>query len=184
MRSCGIAMIRSLGLVQSLEGAPATRGCWGVALALFFLSGVAVGFSTDWGTESARMVVGQSLIDTGVDLLLIGGYFGLILRWRARLGAASPFFLLTIAVLALLGWVLAALWSAGHLLGVSPDAVSGWYAAAILLLFLWNLMAVGQLARHALNLSALLGLLVALGYFVLSGVLISALNTWLWPGQS
>ncbi len=183
MRHCLAPIGRSLGLGQSLNGLEIGRGCTVAVLCLFVLSGLAVGFATGQGTESARDIVMQSLVDTVADLLLIGGYFGGFLRWRQS-AVARPFLVLVVAVLALLGFVLAGFWQLGDWLHMPKDAVSGGYAAAILLLFMWNLMAVGQLTRQALNLSALVGLMVALGYFVVSGVLIAGLNLWLWPGQA
>ncbi len=184
MRQCMAMIWRSLGLVQPVVGVMVTRGCWLWIFLLFVLSGLAVGFASGQGTEPLRWIVWQSLVDSAVDLALVGGYFGVLLRWRGRVGVAWPFLALVVAVLAVLGFVLAAFWQVAHWLMMPTDAISGWYAAGILLLFFWNLMAVGQLARRALDLSALVGLLVALGYFVLSGVLIAALNTWLWPGQA
>lgn len=183
MRACLAPIGRSLGLMQSLDGVVIGWGCTVAVLCLFLLSGLAVGFATGPGTESVRDIVMQSLVDTAVDLLLIGVYFGIFLRWR-RSAVARPFGVLVVAVLALLAFVLAGVWQLGDWLHMPRDAVSGGFAAAILLLFMWNLMAVGQLTRQALNMSALMGLIVALGYFVVSGVLIAGLNLWLWPGQA
>ncbi|WP_407276104.1 hypothetical protein [Halothiobacillus sp. DCM-1] len=177
-------IVRSLGLAQRLDGMTATRGCWLISGSLFLLSSLAVGFATAQGADPVRLIVTQSLVDGVADLGLLGLYFGGLLRWRGLPGVSSVFLMLTVAVLGVLGFVLAAFWWLADVLHLPTDAVTGGYAAAILLLFMWNVMAVGQLARQALNLSALMGLLVSLGYFILSGVLIAALNLWLWPGQA
>ena len=155
------------------------------ALFAFVVIGVLVAQAAD-GTVAAGQNaaeagpgLGGNLLLTLVDAAVLAGYTALWARLRdkrARIPQALTALFGVSAMLSLLTWPLVALGSGAPVdaTGASPT----WWDWAMVGLFAWNLFALGQIYRHTLTLGPGAGVLVALGYFLLS----TAVVFWLAPG--
>lgn len=145
---------------------PASWQATGRAVLWFLLCGMAVVFVSRDQTESMAADLLHGLFDNVLDAVIIVAYawgWVTIRKFPARLPQLLTALFGALGVLSL---VLAGLW---WLQPIHPGApsVRDWW---IVLLFVWDVLVVGQLFRLALNLGAVLGALISLGYFILSGV--------------
>ncbi|HUX82284.1 MAG TPA: hypothetical protein VMV35_05550 [Halothiobacillus sp.] len=152
----------------------------GVAAGWFLLVGLLLGLSSDMARTDWPGAVGQSLLDSGLDLLVLAGYSVAWARVR-RFSLRTPQMLTALfGALGMLGVLFVPLmaWMPSDM--SNPAAFGGW-GWLVMALFLWNLVVAGQIYRRTLSLSAGVGVLMALGYFVASAAVSLGLS-YAFPG--
>jgi hypothetical protein len=87
------------------------------------------------------------------------------------------------AMLALVAWPLVVMQPAGGA-AMDADGALGIWSMLMIALFAWNLVVLGQIYRRTLDFGAAIGMLIALGYFVASSLVYTALATQLLPGDA
>lgn len=132
----------------------------------FLLTGSMMVFADRATGESLQAALGQGFFDNVLNAILVAGYAWGWLVMRKHPERLAQLLTALYAALGLLSLVLAALW---WLMPITPGkaATNGWW---IIALFVWDVLVVGQIFRRALDLSAALGALISLGYFILAGV--------------
>ncbi|WP_322629487.1 hypothetical protein [Halothiobacillus sp.] len=139
----------------------------GVAVGWFLLVGVLLGLSSDMARTDWPGAMGQSLLDSGLDLLVLAGYSVAWTRLR-RFSSREPQMLTALfGAMGMLGVLFIPLMALMPPDMTNPADFGGW-GWLVMTLFLWNLVVVGQIYRRTLALSAGVGVLLALGYFVAS----------------
>ncbi len=156
-----------------------------ITLAAFIVVGVLVAQAADQGGPAADMAEPHSigapgnLILTLLDAAILAGYSWLWVSGRnkaARLPQALTALFGVRAALGLVTWPVVAMMPStiGLAAGDTGPTMWDWL---FLVLFFWNLFAMGQIYRHTLDVGPGAGVLVSLGYFVVS----TALTFWLAP---
>ncbi len=148
------------------EDMPAGWRATGWSLLWFLVCGLAMIVINREATESVSVELWRGLFDNVLDAGVVAAYAWGWLTIRKRPARLPQLLTALFGALGVLNLVLAALWwrLPIHLGEVS---VYGWW---IIVLFAWDVLVVGQIFRRALELGAVLGVLISLGYFVLSGV--------------
>ncbi|MHB8921177.1 MAG: hypothetical protein ACYC3N_09140 [Halothiobacillus sp.] len=142
----------------------------------FVLCGLILGFVNQ--DESANWVntVGQGVLDNGLDMALIGAYSGSWVFFRQRAARLAQLLTALLGALGMLGLVLALMWLVVPMSPVLSDTMgaSEWL---IMGLFIWNLVVVGQIYRRTLEVSIGLGILIALGYYIIAALVVLLANS-------
>lgn len=163
-------LVRFLGLLVFRTGPADMPAGWrpvGGAAGWFLLVGILLGLSNEVARTDLAGAMGDSLMDSGLDLLVLAGYSYLWAKLR-RYPLRLPQMLTALfGALGMLGlpFIPLMVWMPADMSNPATFGVWGWL---IMGLFLWNLVVVGQIYRHTLALSAGVGTLLALGYFVVS----------------
>lgn len=119
-----------------------------------------------------------------VDALVLAGYSAGLAALRGHAERTPQMLTALFGVTAMLGlvaWPLVAMQPAGM-----PDAQAelGLWSLAMIGLFAWNLVVLGQIYRRTLEFGAAMGVLAALGYFMLSSLVYLGLAAQLLPGET
>ncbi len=148
---------------QDLPAAPLLRN---LALSLYLLLSLA--------TSALNMPLGQALLAAAIDigllvlltslLLMLRGFSARITQTLTALAGASV--ILSLFSLPMLIWLHAAREAQGD--ATIPSLI-------MLALVIWNLLIIAHIFRHALSTLFAAGLLLAIGYFWLQLVILSAL---------
>jgi len=136
------------------------------ALLWFLICGLVVVIVNRETAESVSTELWHGVFDNVLDAAIVAGYawgWLAIRKYPARLPQLLTALFGALGVLSL---VLASLW---WLMPIHPGEVPvhGWW---IIALFAWDVLVVGQIFRRALELGAVPGALISLGYFILSGM--------------
>lgn len=162
--------VQFLGLLVFRTGPADMPAGWrpvGVAAGGFLLVGLLLGASSVTARTDLPEALGQGLLDSGLDLLVLAGYsfvWTTLRRYPFRLPQMLTALFGALGLLGLL-FIPLMVWMPADM--GDPASFGGW-SWLIMGLFLWNLVVVGQIYRHTLALSAGVGVLLALGYFVVS----------------
>lgn len=143
------------------------------ALLWFLICGLVVAIASREPAESISTDLWHGVFDNVLDAAIVAGYAWGWLTIR-KFPARLPQLLTALfGALGILSLVLAALW---WLMPIHPAEAPthGWWVVA---LFVWDVLVVGQIFRQALGLGAVLGVLISLGYFVLSAIGVVWLHT-------
>ncbi|MFA7522088.1 MAG: hypothetical protein WCY71_04125 [Halothiobacillaceae bacterium] len=126
----------------------------------------------------------NGLLFLAVDALVLAGYsagLAVMRDQRPRIQQMLTALFGATAMLGLVAWPLVALQPGGTELAGEQ---LGLWSVAMIALFAWNLVVLGQIYRRTLEFSAPIGVLAALGYFVLSSLVYAWLAVQLLPGEN
>ncbi|MFO7582564.1 hypothetical protein [Guyparkeria sp.] len=129
---------------------------------------------------------GAGLLLLGADAAVLALYSaGLAMVWghRPRIPQMLTALYGATAMLGLVAWPLVAMQPTGGE-AVDVDGAVGLWSMLMIALFAWNLVVLGQIYRRTLGLNAAIGMLIALGYFILSSLVYMALATQMLPGDT
>lgn len=154
---------------------------------------IALGFYLAVGLLLDRAVAGEGGAGLGTGMLLLGADAGVLALYSAGLAALRghqpriPQMLTALfgatAMLGLVAWPLVVMQPAGGA-AVDADGALGIWSMLMIALFAWNLVVLGQIYRRTLDFGAAIGMLIALGYFVISSLVYTALAVQLLPGET
>ena len=148
------------------EDMPAGWRATGWALIWFMLTGLAMIPVESTPDRSIQVALGHSLLDNAANALIVLAYAWGWLAIRRRPERLPQLLTALFGALGVLSLVLAAFW---WMMPIEPATVAaqGWW---VIVLFIWDVLVVGQIFRRALNLGAALGALISLGYFILASI--------------
>ncbi|WP_298218536.1 hypothetical protein [Halothiobacillus sp.] len=135
------------------------------ALLWFLICGLVVVIVNREAAEPVSTELWHGVFDNMLDAAIVAGYAWGWLSFRKRPARLPQLLTALLGALGVLSLVLAALW---WFMPIHPgeEPVRGWW---IIALFAWDVLVVGQIFRRALELGAVPGALISLGYFILSG---------------
>mgnify|MGYP006293572369 FL=1 len=163
------------------EDMPAGQQPLLVALALYLVVGILLDIAV---TGEGQAGLGGGLLLLAADVLVLAGYsagLAVLRGHRPRIPQMLTALLGATAMLGLVAWPLVVMQPASGEVG---DGAIGWWSVAMIALFAWNLVVLGQIYRRTLEFGAALGVLAALGYFVLSSLVYTGLALQLLPGET
>lgn len=151
-----------------------------VAAGWFLGVGLLLGLSSDTAQTDLSGALGDSLLDSALDLVVLAAYSFLWARLRRHPLRLPQMLTALFGALGMLGlpFIPLMMWMPTDMADPASFGAWGWL---IMGLFLWNLVVVGQIYRHTLGLSAGVGVLLALGYFVVSAAVSFGLS-YAFPG--
>ncbi len=130
--------------------------------------------------------LGAGLMLLAADALVLVGYSAGLAALRGH-RARTPQMLTALfgatAMLGLVAWPLVVMQPTG-LEGENVDGQVGLWSVLMIALFAWNLVVLGQIYRRTLDFGAAIGVLTALGYFILSSLVYMTLAVQLLPGET
>lgn len=135
----------------------------------FLVVGLMLGMSSVTTQSDVPGALGQSLWDTGVDIGVLTGYSLLWARLRHHQRRVPQMLTALFGALGMLGVLFIPLMAWKPIDMTNPTKFGGW-AWFVMGLFFWNLIVAGQIYRRTLVLSAGVGVVLALGYFVVSAL--------------
>ncbi|MCL7744723.1 hypothetical protein LV476_07165 [Guyparkeria hydrothermalis] len=127
--------------------------------------------------------LGGGLLLLAADSLVLAGYsagLAVLRDHRPRIPQMLTALFGATAMLGLVAWPLVVMQPSGDV----GDGAIGWWSLAMIALFAWNLVVLGQIYRRTLDFGAALGVLAALGYFILSSLIYTGLAVQLLPGEN
>jgi len=127
---------------------------------------------------------GGGLLLLVVDALVMAGYSAGLATLRGHRPRIAQMLTAVFGATALLGLVAWPLVAMQPPMGEVGDGSIGWWALMMIALFAWNLVVLGQIYRRTLDFGAALGVLAALGYFILSSLVYSTLAVQLLSGDT
>ena len=163
------------------EDMPAGQTPLLVAIALYVVVGVLLDVAV---TGEGGGGVGGGLLLLAADALVLAGYsagLAVLRSHRPRIPQMLTALFGATAVLGLVAWPLVVMQPSMSGVGDGPI---GWWSLAMIALFAWNLVVLGQIYRRTLDVGAALGVLAALGYFILSSLVYTGLAVQLLPGET
>ena len=153
-----------------------------VAVALYLVVGVLLDVAVTG--EGVGGGMGGGLLLLAADALVLAGYsagLAALRDHRPRIPQMLTALFGATAMLGLVAWPLVVMQPSVSEVGDGPI---GWWSLAMIALFAWNLVVLGQIYRRTLDFGAALGVLAALGYFILSSLVYTGLAMQLLPGES
>ena len=163
------------------EDMPAGQQPLLVALAFYLVVGILLDIAV---TGEGQGGLGSGLLLLGADVLVLAGYsagLAVLRNHRPRIPQMLTALLGATAMLGLVAWPLVVMQPPVSEVGDGPI---GWWSLAMIALFAWNLVVLGQIYRRTLDFGAALGVLAALGYFILSSLVYTGLAVQLLPGET
>lgn len=130
--------------------------------------------------------LGAGLMLLAADALVLVGYsagLALLRNHRARIPQMLTALFGATAMLGLVAWPLVAMQPTGAE-SADIDTQLGLWSMLMIALFAWNLVVLGQIYRRTLDFGAAIGVLTALGYFILSSLVYMGLAVQLLPGET
>ena len=128
--------------------------------------------------------LGSGVLLLAADALVLAGYsagLAVLRDHRPRIPQMLTALFGATAMLGLVAWPLVVMQPSMSEVGDGPI---GWWSLAMIALFAWNLVVLGQIYRGTLAFGAALGVLAALGYFILSSLVYTGLAMQLLPGET
>ena len=163
------------------EDMPAGQQPLLVALAFYLVVGILLDIAV---TGEGQGGLGSGLLLLVADVLVLAGYsagLAVLRGHRPRIPQMLTALLGATAMLGLVAWPLVVMQPSVSEVGDGPV---GWWSVAMIILFAWNLVVLGQIYRRTLDFGAALGVLAALGYFILSSLVYTGLAVQLLPGET
>lgn len=163
------------------EDMPAGQQPLLVAVGLYLVVGVLLDVAV---TGEGAGGLGGGVLLLAADALVLAGYsagLAVLRDRRARIPQMLTALFGATAVLGLLAWPLVAMQPSG---AEVADSQLGFWSVAMIILFAWNLVVLGQIYRRTLEFGAAIGVLVALGYFIISSLVYTGLAVQLLPGDN
>ncbi|MFO7808831.1 hypothetical protein [Guyparkeria sp.] len=130
--------------------------------------------------------MGAGLLLLAADALVLVGYsagLALLRNHRARVPQMLTALFGATAMLGLVAWPLVVMQPTGAE-SADIDTQLGLWSMLMIALFAWNLVVLGQIYRRTLDFGAAIGVLTALGYFILSSLVYMGLAVQLLPGET
>ncbi len=130
--------------------------------------------------------LGSGLMLLAADALVLVVYSAgltLLRNHRERIPQMLTALFGATAMLGLVAWPLVALQPTGAE-AANIDSQLGLWSVMMIALFAWNLVVLGQIYRRTLDFGAAIGVLTALGYFILSSLIYMTLAVQLLPGET
>lgn len=163
------------------EDMPAGQQSLLVAVVFYLVVGVLLDIAM---TGEGAGGLGGGLLLLAVDALVLAGYsagLAVLRDRRPRIPQMLTALFGATAMLGLVAWPLVVMQPS---VSEVSDGPIGWWALAMIALFAWNLVVLGQIYRRTLEFGAALGVLAALGYFILSSLIYTGLAVQLLPGEN
>jgi len=163
------------------EDMPAGQQPLLVAVGLYLAVGVLLDVAV---TGEGAGGLGGGVMLLAADALVLAGYsagLAVLRDRRPRIPQMLTALFGATAMLGLLAWPLVAMQPSGTEVA---DSQLGFWSVAMIVLFAWNLVVLGQIYRRTLEFGAAIGVLAALGYFIISSLVYTGLAVQLLPGDN
>ena len=166
------------------EDMPAGQQPLLIAVGFYFVVGVLLDIAV--AGEGQGGGVGGGLLLLAADAAVLVAYsagLAMLRDHRARIPQMLTALFGATAMLGLVAWPLVAMQPTGAE-AADIDTQLGLWSVLMIALFAWNLVVLGQIYRRTLEFGAAIGVLAALGYFILSSVVYMSLAVQLVPGET
>lgn len=166
------------------EDMPAGQPPLLIAAGFYFAVGVLLDIAVTGEGQGGGL--GGGLLLLAADAAVLAGYsagLAMLRGHRARIPQMLTALFGATAMLGLVAWPLVGMQPTGAE-AADIDRQLGLWSALMIALFAWNLVVLGHIYRRTLELGAAIGVLAALGYFILSSVVYTALAVQLLPGET
>ncbi|RRQ20315.1 hypothetical protein D5687_09945 [Guyparkeria sp. SCN-R1] len=130
--------------------------------------------------------LGGGLLLLAADAVVLVAYsagLAMLRNHRPRIPQMLTALFGAMAMLGLVAWPLVAMQPTGAE-AADIDTQLGIWSMLMIALFAWNLLVLGQIYRRTLDFGAAIGVLTALGYFILSSLVYMGLAVQLLPGET
>ncbi|WP_322521238.1 hypothetical protein SR882_10825 [Guyparkeria halophila] len=168
------------------EDMPAGQQPLLIAVGFYVVVGVLLDFAVTGESGIGGNGLGAGLMLLAADALVLVGYsagLAVLRGHRARIPQMLTALFGATAMLGLVAWPLVVMQPTG-LEGENIDGQVGLWSVLMIALFAWNLVVLGQIYRRTLDFGAAIGVLSALGYFILSSLVYMTLAVQLLPGET
>ncbi|MFP4462799.1 MAG: hypothetical protein ACOCY4_01620 [Guyparkeria sp.] len=165
------------------EDMPAGQRPLLIAVAFYLVVGVLLDLAV---ANEGQGGLGAGLLLLGADAIVLVGYsagLAVLRNHRARIPQMLTALFGATAMLGLVAWPLVAMQPTGAE-AADIDTQLGIWSVLMIALFAWNLVVLGQIYRRTLDFGAAIGVLTALGYFILSSLVYMTLAVQLLPGET
>ena len=168
------------------EDMPAGQQPLLIAVGFYVVVGVLLDLAVagDGGPGGDGLSAGLMLL--AADALVLVGYsagLAALRNHRARIPQMLTALFGATAMLGLVAWPLVAMQPTGAE-AADIEAQLGFWSVMMIALFAWNLVVLGQIYRRTLDFGAGIGVLAALGYFILSSLVYMGVAVQLLPGET
>ncbi|MFN2382134.1 MAG: hypothetical protein ABR561_06225 [Guyparkeria sp.] len=167
------------------EDMPAGQQPLLIAVGFYVVVGVLLDFAVA-GEGDPGGGLGAGMILLAADAVVLVGYsagLAALRQHRERISQMLTALFGATAMLGLVAWPLVVMQPTG-MEGENVDGQVGLWSVLMIALFAWNLIVLGQIYRRTLEFGVGIGVLTALGYFILSSLVYMTLAVQLLPGET